>query len=122
MIFLPIPFIKCFLVPAFSVNTMNENRNINEETLVDKLSSGYLSAWEQLARQANEGTIRTYDALRALEKGLNVVIPNYEKAIKDNADVAYWTNQKVIAQKVLRELDNPRINLVEYNGVSLSKK
>jgi len=100
---------------------MNKN-NYETKMLVERLSLGHLNKWEQISENVNEGMIRTYDALRALEKGLNMVIVNYEDAIKDNADIEYWTNERDIALKVLEELDNQDVNLVKYKGIGLYKK
>lgn len=65
-----------------------------------KLSVGYMSHWEDVARNAEKGILRTYDALRALKSGL----------------------QHQEALRALQQLYDHNAQHVEYDGIRLAKK
>ena len=113
-------FIKERFFPWFPVKIMNEQERT--KTLIEKLSLGYLSVWEDVVVHVEEGSLRTYDVLRALEIGLNKAIPNYHAAIRDRAHVDYWREELGAAERVLRDLNNPDADSICYRGIQLYKR
>jgi hypothetical protein len=99
------------------------NGKMSPEGLLAKLKTGHLtSAWPEVVKRVEQNELRTYDTLIALKSGIEHVIRNYEQAIKHEEDIPYWTKAKTEALHTLDQLEDYRIPIVSYNGISLSKK